>query len=865
MATDDVPARRRRALLIASATYVDPGLAALRAPTGDVEALADVLGDEAIGGFEVERLVDESTDTIKKRIEHFFRESRRQDLLLFYFSGHGVLAQDRRFYFATASTELEWVRTTAIDDRFVNEAMDQSRARSIVVLLDCCHSGAFGKGLVPKSTLTAGVEHRFDGHGRVTLTASDELEYAFEETDPASINELGAAEPGSLFTRCLVEGLRSGEADTDRDGAISVDDLYDYVKQQVRDRSAHQSPRMSGSVSGDIVIARSARRAALPADLEAAAQSSLAGVREGAVGELASLTATAGPELAAVAREALERLADDDSRRVSEAAQAVLAGGAPPAAAPKATPGRRHRPRRRRRRRPRRRRRRRPRPRRRPAPPRASRPRPRRPGRRGGRFLAGRAWPSSPLPRHSWPSSSRWSCSRARTTTTAAAARWPPRRTRTTSAPTTVRRSSSARREARRPTGPRARGRSSSIRAPATTCPPWPSAPPPPACLPRADATATARRWPAVTSTTTATRTSRSGCRGGAWSPSSTTPPAPGSPRAGRRSPRARSRTRLRCGEFGAALAAGDVDGDDVADLVVGSPGTKDERAASAAGAVYVFRGSSDDGLSAADVKALEPPDGSQPAFGSHLALGDVNGDDDLDVIEGARDEPDFDFSGHLSRCLGQDGGPTECEEVPGSDGFGTSALAVADLDGDGFDEVLQGDEAPFDGADYLRGVVRIWGGAEADPPTEPLEISLATPGVPRSGGPGDTFGHAVDAGDLDGDRLADMVVGAPEDGAGSVTIVRGTRTVATRADSYSLPRPDDFGGFGEAVAILDVDGDRHLDVVAASSGGRQLDDVLFVYKGTATGIVPQAQPTALAGMDDDLAVVEDSPLVLGR
>ena len=127
------------------------------------------------------------------------------------------------------------MRTTAIDDRFVNEAMDQSRARSIVVLLDCCHSGAFGKGLVPKSTLTAGVEHRFDGHGRVTLTASDELEYAFEETDPASINELGAAAPGSLFTRCLVEGLRSGEADTDRDGAISVDDLYDYVKQQVRD------------------------------------------------------------------------------------------------------------------------------------------------------------------------------------------------------------------------------------------------------------------------------------------------------------------------------------------------------------------------------------------------------------------------------------------------------------------------------------------------------------------------------------------------------------------------------------------------------------------------------------------------------
>jgi uncharacterized caspase-like protein len=838
MTTDDAPARRRRALLIASATYVDPGLAALRAPTGDVGALADVLGDETIGGFEVDRLVDEPTDTIKRRIEDFFRDSRRQDLLLFYFSGHGVLAQDRRFYFATASTELQWVRTTAIDDRFVNEAMDQSRARSIVVLLDCCHSGAFGKGLVPKSTLSAGVEHRFDGHGRVTLTASDELEYAFEETDPASINELGAAEPGSLFTRCLVEGLRSGEADADRDGAISVDDLYDYVKQQVRERSAHQSPRMSGSVSGDIVIAFSARRAALPADLEAAVESSLAGVREGAVGELASLASTARPALAAVARETLERLVDDDSRRVSEAAQAALAGGAPAAAAPPSPA---------------------------PVPP-----------------LPADAAPSAAAP----PAAPPRSLSRRALATiligvaalgavVAAVLVLPGSGDDGGDAGAGA---SSSRpyvfgSDSRRQTivlG--AAGGSSAGGADGSG-----------AVLLHAG-TGEAATSSSITSTDAGVPAARARDRYGAalasgdFDDDGRADLAVGVPgrslvavlyaSEGRFSPRggplaaADLEKPPGAGAFGASLAAADFDGNGVDDLLVGTPGTPQDFEANTGGAVYVFLGSGD-GLSASNVQALAPPGESQLAFGEHLAVGDLNGDDNLDVVEGARDQPEFDFSGHLVMCLGQVRGPA-CEEVPGADGLGTSALAVADLNHDGFDEVLQADEAPWDGSEYLVGELRIWGGTAEKPVDEPLFISQRAPGVPGSASVGNGFGHALDAARLDSDPYADMVVGAPDDGAGSVTVIRGTRSVAPRADSYVLPAPDDYGGFGEAVAILDVDGDRRLDVVVAAGANRRLDDVLFVYEGTSTGIDPQASPTPLGGMGD-LIDVEDSPLVLGR
>jgi hypothetical protein len=163
----------RKALLVSTATYSDAGLAALRAPTGDVAALADVLHDGSIGDFEVGELVDRPTEEIKRQIEAFFADARPEDLLLLYFSGHGVLSQSRRFYFATATTSLPLLRSTAIEDGFVNDVMQHSRARSIVLVLDCCHSGAFAKGLAPKSSPTVDVEHRFEGRGQGDVVGVD--------------------------------------------------------------------------------------------------------------------------------------------------------------------------------------------------------------------------------------------------------------------------------------------------------------------------------------------------------------------------------------------------------------------------------------------------------------------------------------------------------------------------------------------------------------------------------------------------------------------------------------------------------------------------------------------------------------------
>lgn len=321
-------AGERRALLIATDRYADAGLTKLRAPTGDVHALAEVLGNPAIGDFDVRApLVNRPTDEIKQEVEGFFEAARPDDLLLLYLSGHGVLGRNQRLYFATSSTKLSLLRATGVEDTFVNDVMGHSRARQVVLMLDCCHSGAFAQGLAPKASTGVDVESRFEGEGRIVLTASTALEYAFEETEShMRLSDLGAAEPGSLFTRSLAEGLWSGTADANHDGLISIDELYDYVYRRVKERSPDQTPGRIGRGYGEIIIARNPRSAvaSLPAQLVALMTSAGADVRLGAVEWLSSLRASPDNERADAARRALERMTDDEDEAVAARARHVL-------------------------------------------------------------------------------------------------------------------------------------------------------------------------------------------------------------------------------------------------------------------------------------------------------------------------------------------------------------------------------------------------------------------------------------------------------------------------------------------------------------------------------------------------------------
>lgn len=82
-------AGKSRALVIATDT-VDTTFRQLWAPRADVDALAAVLADPAIGGYKIDSLHNPATHETNSAIEDLFATARQDNLVLLYLSGHGV-------------------------------------------------------------------------------------------------------------------------------------------------------------------------------------------------------------------------------------------------------------------------------------------------------------------------------------------------------------------------------------------------------------------------------------------------------------------------------------------------------------------------------------------------------------------------------------------------------------------------------------------------------------------------------------------------------------------------------------------------------------------------------------------------------
>lgn len=226
------------ALVIGVSDY-EPGLTPLPGAIRDTEAMQRVLQHPEMGGFDdVKTLINPEPLMMQEAIETLFSGRAKDDLVLLFFSGHGVKDESGKLHLATRitrkNTQGELIRATSVPASFVQEIMGNSRSRRQIVILDCCFSGAFAEGWSAKDDGSVDVKTQLGGEGRAVLTSSASTQYSFEQEGSGL----------STYTRYLVEGIETGAADLDSDGVVSVDELHEYAKGKVQEAAPAMKPEI---------------------------------------------------------------------------------------------------------------------------------------------------------------------------------------------------------------------------------------------------------------------------------------------------------------------------------------------------------------------------------------------------------------------------------------------------------------------------------------------------------------------------------------------------------------------------------------------------------------------------------------------
>ena len=222
---------KKVALLIGVSEYGE-GIPSLSAPINDVEAMKRVLKNSNMGSFDtVETLTDPDPTAMRIAIQQIFANCRKDDLVLLFFSGHGITDDNNKLYLATKGTSKDFYKATSVPASFIHDVSLDSYAKRQAIILDCCYSGAFAEGWQTKS-VGLKLKQELGGEGRVVLTSSTATQTSFQQE----------GEELSLYTQYLIEGIETGAANKNEDGKIYAHELHEYATTKVQEAKPKQKP-----------------------------------------------------------------------------------------------------------------------------------------------------------------------------------------------------------------------------------------------------------------------------------------------------------------------------------------------------------------------------------------------------------------------------------------------------------------------------------------------------------------------------------------------------------------------------------------------------------------------------------------------
>ena len=296
---------------------------------------------------------------------------------------------------------------------------------------------------------------------------------------------------------------------------------------------------------------------------------------------------------------------------------------------------------------------------------------------------------------------------------------------------------------------------------------------------------------------------------------------------------------------FGSALATGDFNGDGYDDVAIGAPG-EDIGSRRDAGLVMIMYGQSNGLGTPKDLhqgkSSIKASAEAGDLFGSSVATGDINADGYDDLVVGAPGEGigKRNDAGLIHIFYGSETGLTTTNDkgysqnTPGVNGgsesgdlFGAS-VAIGDVNGDGFGDVIIGAPGEGIGKRNNAGMIHILFGSGDGLTTEnDIHYHQNSPGVAGGAEAGDRFGQSVAVGDINSDGADDIVVGVPGEGIGSknnagmihVIYSDGSHQAFSQntAGVKGVSEPNDL--FGQTLLLANVTGDSGLDLIIGAPG----------------------------------------------
>jgi hypothetical protein len=188
----------------------------------------------ALPDEQVKVLIDEDAtrENVLSTVGEIFDMAGPNDLVIFYFSGHGLNGSFLPIDFDGFNNKITHEEIAAI--------FNKSKAKFKLCLADACHSGSL---IALRSVETEPVLVQY--YQTLSKSASGTALIMSSKAEETSLESAGLRQ--GVFSHFLIRGLK-GEADKNKDKIVSVAELFDYIYSNVRDYTgSRQSPVIKGT------------------------------------------------------------------------------------------------------------------------------------------------------------------------------------------------------------------------------------------------------------------------------------------------------------------------------------------------------------------------------------------------------------------------------------------------------------------------------------------------------------------------------------------------------------------------------------------------------------------------------------------